>query len=338
MDAVMNDFGIDVTDFGIFAAFYYYGYAGLQIPAALLLDKFPSRIVIAGFITVCAIGLFMFSMFNDFRLAVLSRFLVGAGSAIGFLGTAKVISELFKPELFGRMIGLSFTIGLLGAIFGGKPLGTLTTHFTRQELGNYFGFVCVIIAGSVILFLNSGKKKENDKSFFSIKLLFNKELFLLALAGMLMVGTLEGFADVWGVPYVSLAFQKTKSEAAGLVSLIFFGMLGGGPFLAYLSQKFGTLKIVSLCGLSMALSFSIMLSGIWSGNLTIGSLLFVLGILCCYQVLIFEAGTNILGTQHTSIVVAFLNCVNMLGGSFFHTILGMLIKKIEMLYNPASMI
>ena len=44
--------------------------------------------------------------------------------------------------------------------------------------------------------------------------------------------------------------------------------------------------------------------------------------MCCYQLVIFAAGSDLVNSQYLGITIAFLNCVNMLGGSFFHTMIG----------------
>lgn len=51
-------------------------------------------------------------------------------------------------------------------------------------------------------------------------------------------------------------------------------------------------------------------------------LFFSVGLLCCYQVIVFSAGTNTVALRNLGVRVAFLNCINMLSGSFFHTCIG----------------
>lgn len=55
---------------------------------------------------------------------------------------------------------------------------------------------------------------------------------------------------------------------------------------------------------------------------TLYVLLFITGVLCCYQVLVFSMGVSLVPKHLASLTVAFLNCINMLGGSFFHSIIG----------------
>lgn len=137
-----------------------------------------------------------------------------------------------------------------------------------------------------------------------------------------MVGSLEGFGDVWGVPYLMTAYVINKGDAAGLISFIFFGMLFGGPLLALCSKRFGNYSVIGMCGFTMMLIFVLLLQSKTYSPLYLSVLFFVLGIMCCYQVIVFSAGSRLVEPKNLGITIAFLNCINMLGGSFFHTVIG----------------
>ncbi|MGL9688639.1 MAG: MFS transporter [Wolbachia sp.] len=125
MHQIMDQFAIDASHFGVLAAFYYCGYFGMQIPVAILLDRFGTRYI--AMLCGCYFGVFTYT--NNFYLAVLSRFLIGACSATGFLGVSKVVSKWFLRDQYTRMIGFSFTLGLTGTIYGGKPVGSLIESY-----------------------------------------------------------------------------------------------------------------------------------------------------------------------------------------------------------------
>nr|WP_277619280.1 MFS transporter [Legionella norrlandica] len=113
MQEIMAQFSIDAASFGLIAAFYYYGYAGMQIPVALLLEKFGARVIVCVFAILCGFGTLLFISTNNFYWALLGRFLIGVGSAVGFLSVSKVVSEWFSSSQYSKMIGFSFSVGLL---------------------------------------------------------------------------------------------------------------------------------------------------------------------------------------------------------------------------------
>ncbi len=327
MQEIMTQFSIDAASFGFLAAFYYYGYAGMQIPMALLLEKFGARKVVFAFALLCGLSALLFISTHNFYLALLSRFLIGVSSAVGFLGVSKVVSEWFSSTQYSQMIGFSFSIGLLGAVYGGKPVTQLISTYGGQRIGLALALCSISVGLVVYLVLRTPKNvkttKANEINLSHLSVLFtSRTLWTLALANLLMVGALEGFADVWGVPYLTTAFGFAKSDAALLVSLIFVGMLFGGPLLAFLSKKLGNYTIIGVCGIGLALAFLMLLSEHVSNWWILSALFFTIGLMCCYQVIVFAAGATLVSNKHLGITIAFLNCINMFGGSFFHTSIG----------------
>lgn len=334
MNQIMEQLSIDASHFGLLTAFYYYGYAGMQFPVAILLDRYHVRYVICAFASICGLASLVFSYTDNWYLACISRFLIGAGSAVGFLGVSKVVSNWFPKEQYAKMIGFSFTIGLMGAIYGGKPVSLLIENYSWQIIAFVLSCVSIALGLATALFLRSAnnnniKTEQEFKLVNFRKLLSSPIIWLLAIANLLMVGSLEGFGDVWGVQYLMKAHNLNKDIAAELVSFIFVGMLFGGPFLAYLSTKLGHYKVIVLCGFTMAGIFLLLLSGISYNWYYFAGLFFIIGIMCCYQVIVFAAGSELVSAQLLGITIAFLNCINMLGGSFFHTIIGYLMDLFQ---------
>jgi len=328
MQQIMQQFQIDATGFGLLASVYYYGYAGMQLPIAVLLDRFGARYVVCICAVLCGLSTLLFTYTDNWTLALISRFLVGAGSAAGFLATSKVISQWFDRQYYARMVGFSFTVGLLGAIYGGKPVSLLVENCGWQQVAFVLACVSIGIGVLTLLFLKtSSTTQEKEQSSLCVKdlrkLLSSSTIWLLAISNLLMVGPLEGFADVWGVNYLMQAIAVNKADAAGFVSYIFVGMLFGGPLLAAWAKRIGNYSVITMCSVGMVLAFLWLLYATTFFNAySLSALFFVVGILCCYQVLVFATGSELVTPAMLGITIAFLNCINMLGGSFFHSTIG----------------
>jgi len=328
MQQIMQQFQIDATGFGVLASVYYYGYAGMQLPIAILLERFGARYIVCICAVLCGLATLWFTYTDNWVFALLSRFLIGAGSAAGFLATSKVISGWFGPKYYARMVGFSFTVGLLGAIYGGKPVSLLVESFGWQDVAFVLALVSISIGLLTLLFLkNSELFNKNSQSSLSFKdlrkLLSAPTIWFLAIANLLMVGPLEGFADVWGVNYLIQAIAVNKSDAAGFVSYIFVGMLFGGPLLAAWAKRVSNYSVIAFCSAGMVLAFLWLLyAHTFLNAYALSAIFFVVGILCCYQVLVFASGSELVPPAMLGITIAFLNCINMLGGSFFHSTIG----------------
>src|SRR5262249_6496950 len=116
-------------------------------------------------------------------------------------------------------------------------------------------------------------------------------LFLCFSAG-LMVGPLEGFADVWGTAFLKQVYGFEGTLAASLPSLIFIGMCFGSPLLNFIADKMRNyLKTIFGAGVLMACCFGLfIITKIPSASLSVSFVL--IGICCAYQILaIYKAST-----------------------------------------------
>lgn len=330
MQDIMQKHEVDVLSFGLLSSMYYFGYAGMQIPIAILLERYGPRKILTLFILICSLGILLFVYATHWKLVLLSRFLIGVGSAVGFLGTSKIVSMYFPAKQYAKMIGLSFTVGLLGAFYGGKPVSMLIQTDGWESVGAWVG-LCGLVFAALSFFLIKelkGEKSVQEPVLKSLKeIARNPYLPLLAIANLLMVGSLEGFADVWGVSFLTNAYALEKVDAAFVTSWIFIGMLFGGPLLTSLASRFSTYLVTAMSGVVMALLFGVLLLGFPTLPYSaLCGVLFIIGIFCCYQVLVFVLGTQLSPPHLQGMTVAFLNCVNMLGGSFFHLLIASLLK------------
>ncbi|MFN7038367.1 MAG: MFS transporter [Alphaproteobacteria bacterium] len=327
---IRDKFQVDATSFGLLSSMYYFGYAGMQIPIAVLLEKYGPKYVISACVLIASLSNLAFVFTDQWWVALLGRFLIGAGSAVGFLGVSKIISLYFPSKHYGKMIALSFTFGLIGALYGGRPINSLMELLGWQHVLEIVSSLGIVLSILILLFIKSkndnGMTDINDVSILKqiISIIKNPQIIIIAIANLLMVGALEGFADIWGIIYLTKAYNFTKNDAATVTSSIFFGMIFGGPILSYFADKYNAYaQTLTVSGIIMGLLFISMLQGnnyFSYSNLCV--LTFIIGILCCYQVIIFTFCTKIVDAKLQGISIAFLNCINMLGGSFFHTSIG----------------
>lgn len=330
MNQIISQFEIDYSQFGMLAAFYYYGYASMQIPIAMMIDRFGVRKIVTIFALICGLATLIFTYTTNFYLALLSRTIIGIGSSVGILGVSKVISEWFDKDQYAKMIGFSFTLGLTGMIFGGKPTSLMIEKYQWHNVATILGFLSIAIGCVSYIFLRSPKKSAPSKEHIQTfdlsglkSILSSKLTWCIALSSLLMVGALEGFADVWGIQYLVTTYHIEKSNAAGIISFIPLGMLFGGPLLALLSQKIGShYLVISFCGFGMALIFIFLLINATNNSIVLSLLFISIGIMCCYQSLIFAVGAELVSSKNLGICIALLNSVNMLGGSLYHTVIG----------------
>ena len=200
---IIDHFGISAATFGQFSGVYYIGYSLMHLPIGILLDRFGPRKVMSASILLTVVGLLPL-VFSDYWVyPILGRVLTGMGSSAAILGIFKIVRMSFPEKRFARMLSISVTIGLVGAIYGGGPV-----NYLCEKLGS--GAVVQLLAGFGVLlafltyWIVPNMKKEASRPIFAdIKEVFyNRKVILACLFAGFMVGPLEGFADVWGATFL----------------------------------------------------------------------------------------------------------------------------------------
>ncbi len=351
---ILQKFSVSTIDFGHLAGYYYLGYAGMQIPLGFMLDRYNFKLVTFIAIVTTAIGTLIFSLADYWSMILFSRFLIGAGSAVAFLSIAKVTKSFFPEKFHSFMIGFSFTIGLSGAVVGGKPLKILFENF-GYGLSLQFLSLTALLIGVVVLVINDKKIEKiqsHTEDVISIKqtfkLIFNPTILLIGLFGGLMVGSLEGFADVWSMTFFSHIYHYSEHDSISAASILYIGMCVGGPVLAFFAKKFhSNILMIIFTGILTSIIFLILFSNENMSYISIVILMFCLGILCCYQVLVFTLTTQLVSRSCAGLSIAIINCINMSFGHFFHIIIsnimqnnwnGMVNERNNQVYDMATYI
>lgn len=335
-EEIIVRYGIDTLEFGSLAGFFYLGYAGLQIPIGIMLDKYRVKFVSIFWILITAIGTLFFAYCDNWNCILFGRFLIGAGSAVAFLSAAKVITSCFPKENHNFMLGLTFTFGLLGAIVGSIPMQKLFNYFGYKETFQILSITTVIIA--FIIFIINDKDillKEEVTSdtdaevsiMDAVRLLFNPYILTIGVCGGLLVGPLEGFADVWAMPFFEKVYSLSKEASLFLgATCVFIGMCIGGPLLGIIADKFPyPTFLVSSTGILTTAIFIILFKFNVQFIGLIGLMVF-LGILCCYQVIVFSMASSRVNAKYSGLAIAIINCLNMSFGHFFHKAISRIIQ------------
>ncbi|TXI36956.1 MAG: MFS transporter [Nitrosomonas sp.] len=320
---IMQQFDIGAATFGQFSGVYYIGYSLMHLPIGLMLDRFGPRKVMTSCIVLTVVGLLPLIFSDHWIYPIVGRLLIGMGSSAAILGVFKIIRMTFSEARFTRMLSLSVTIGLIGAIYGGGPL-----DFMRVELGYHvvveiFAVVGVILAVVTYWAIPEMEGKIEGGVWDNIKevLTNGRVLCSCAFAG-LMVGPLEGFADVWGSAFLKQVYGFDSGLSGTLPSMIFIGMCFGSPVLNLVAEKIGNyLVTIIAAGVVMTISFCMMLA--WQLPSTALSVLFVLvGVCAAYQILAIYKASTYAREQVAGLTTAVANMIIMIFGYGFHTAMG----------------
>lgn len=333
---LMSDFRLNAASLGVIAAFYFYSYTFMQIPAGLLYDKFGPRILITTSVIICSLGALFFGMTKSFQMLALGRFFMGIGSAFAFIGVLIVAARWFEERRFAMLVGIAQLLAAFGAMGGAFPLASMVSNLgwrTSINLLSIFGFVLSLLAA---IFIRDYPKDHPHSHtnhyklglFKSLKELVKEaQAWYLAIYAFCSWAPIAIFAALWGVPYLEKKFFLLKTEAALAVSCMWLGLMIVSPLLGWLSDKIRRRKslIVILAGVGTLASTYLLLTK----NLTITGaypLIFLMGAASSGQILTFALVKDTVKPNITATAIGFNNMAVVLGGAVFQPLVGSIIS------------
>lgn len=331
-DNVMHHFSINASQYSMLSL-YLVGYGIMQIPIGILLDHYGPKYIASFFILLCIISSYIFALTDNWYMVVLSRVLTGIGSSGAFISTTKIISLWFPRSFFSRMVGITVTAGLLGAILGAPLLGYLLKFLHWKSI------ILIISSAGLLILLQIIITVKNPKHFATRELVIRpvlKELWsilksgkliTIAILGALMVAPFSSFTDFWVVPFFMQIYGLSKANTTTIISSIYFGFCIGGPLLAHTAEKYNCYKLlISTCAISMFIIMLLFVSITIPYTLVI-ILSFFLGIFCAYQVLIFALAMDLGPNTLSATIIGLIQTLNMIGAFLYVPAIGILLDK-----------
>jgi MFS family permease len=327
---LMHDFSVTSTALGILSSFYYYSYTPLQIPCGAMVDYLGTRKILTISCAICTLGAYIFAQSDILFYAQVGRFLVGAGSACAFISCLKVASEWFSPAKFAVMTGLTTMMGTLGGTFGGPPLAWMVnTGGWRQAtlILALAGVVMTLFTWLTIRDCPAGGKVHHIHEMplkKSLKfLVFNPQVWMIAIYGCLMWLPIAAFAELWGVPYLMQTYNIDSEFASLATVMIFVGFAIGSPLAAWISEKYKSrLYAMKLSALGLLVIFSAIVFGPKVPLSLMFILLFLAGVCNGGQVLSFACIKEITSKRISGTAIGFTNAIVMMSGVIFQPLLG----------------
>lgn len=329
VEELMRDFAVGAGVLGHLSAAYFYGYAGMQIPVGLLLDRFGPRRLMTTAALVCAGGCLLFGAGNSLAMVTAGRLLIGASAAFSLVGAMAIAGQWFPAHRFAIFSGLAMAAGMAGGVFGQAPL-----RFAI-EASDWRTAMLLLAAGGAILAVAAWatvRDRWRGTGGMAVALsglgavVRHRQTQLIALAGLGTSAPLLAFAGLWGVPFLETAYGMSRASAAGLTSVFFVGWGLGAPLFGWLSDRIGRRRdplLIALALKTVALAALIYIPGL--PLVALIALSFLVGFFGSAQILCFA----LVKENHTSALsgtaIGFLNSIVTGAGALFQPLVGILL-------------
>lgn len=246
-------------------------YAGMQIPAGVLLDRYGSRIMIAvgAFIMMSAQLALAFT--ESLPVAIGARIAVGAGDALTFISVLRLVPQWFPPRQVPLVSQFTGILGQLGQVMSALPFmlllsgpGWTFAYGSAAAVGLLaFALALSVIRdappGADVVAVPAGAK-EIGRQIKTVWMRPGTRLGFFSHMGTQF--SITTFALLWGVPYLKSAQGLDSATVGSLLTLSVISAIVAGPILGILTGRYPMRRswLVLTIMVASALMWTIVLS------------------------------------------------------------------------------
>jgi MFS family permease len=243
---LMQAFSASGTLVGLLSAAYFYPYAGLMVPAGVLIDALGVRRVVAAGGAVMGLGTILMGVTTAQGLLFAGRLAVGAGASVTFVGALKVAAVWFPPSHFATLSAVTATMGVLGGLAATAPLAALVAVAGWRWALVSIGLITV--AGAVLCLAavrdHPGGRLQSAPPAAALRdvlagtrqVLQNRRTWPPFIAFFLLYSAASNLM-LWVVPYLRDVYGLETTEAAVQATGISLALMVAGPLTGYLSDR-----------------------------------------------------------------------------------------------------
>ncbi len=264
---LMTEFAIGGAMLGTLSALYFYPYFLLQVPLGGMLETFGTRRLLAAALLMAATGSFLFGIAQSLEVAYLGRILIGIGSSVGFLGSLALASKWFPANRFAFLAGLVMFIGMASGMAAQAPLAFLIDLYGWRNCLLALGVFGFALSALVLMFVRNAPAASDARTdtptdraspadsarwsdlFAALRLaMFSANVWKMAIVAATMAGPMLALGGLWGTPYLMIAYDLTRTEAALYMSLLLLGWAISSPISGWLSDRIRQRKLILIWG------------------------------------------------------------------------------------------
>lgn len=331
VEELMRDFSVGGAAIGNLSALYFYGYAGMQIPVGLMIDRFGPRRLLAVSALICGASCLLAAWSPTLEGVALGRFLIGASAAFSLVGAFAVAGQWFPPTQFALLGGLAMAAGMAGGVLGQAPVRLLVEANGWRPTVAMTAIGGLVIAVMAIAFVRD--KTRGSGGLGSVlsglaTVARNPQTWLISLAGLGANGTLLGFGGLWGVPFMGAAHGLEPAKAAFVTSLLIAGWGCGAPFFGWLSGFMGRRRAPFLIGYAITMpSFVTLVYGPPLPTEAVAALTFLAGFGGAAQIVCFATVREVNPPALAGTAIGIVNALVTGTGAVYQPLIGWLLDR-----------
>ncbi|MCS5711614.1 MFS transporter [Candidatus Berkiella aquae] len=323
-------FKLTAEQFSSLGSIYLFSYSLLQIPLGFILDRIGVRKVVMMSIILCILGTLIFSFATHLWMLQLGRFLIGLGSAPAFICALKLVNDHLPEKYSGLFMGMTLSLGTLGALLSGKCMVTILELNGWQHSLNLcaaFGLVILVLAfiaipkQTTVVDVQTNNLNQLRQGLSDI--FKSREIIIYSIVAVSVYTPLCVLADLWGTAFLMEKYALSRAVSAELSLYLYGGLTVGSLLLPWLSMRWNKSKeTILFCAMGIMISLFFLL---YANNLHLWQLSMILtsiGVFCAAEMICFASAVQFSPKRHSGLTLGVVNTLNMLGGAIIQQFIG----------------
>lgn len=240
-----SDLALDSSQLGALSSAYFLGFAIMQLPLGILLDRLGARRVQAVLLLIAAIACWNFSLADSYWHLWFSRALMGVGTAGALMAALKAFRFWYAASRQQSLAAVMMISGTSGALFATLPVRWFVNDFGWRPVFAATGFMLLVVAMAIAVFLPRDEEQACKKAaagtarrgYIRQNIATYRQIFTdgyfwrFGLTSMFTHGGVGAMQSLWLGPWLVNVQGFTLNQAAERLLYFNFAML-----LGYLAQ------------------------------------------------------------------------------------------------------
>jgi sugar phosphate permease len=339
-EALGATFDTSGTELGLLHSSFFYIYAGLQIPAGLIVDRYGPRRVGAVGLAVMTVGAVGFALAGSFWAAFLGRAVVGLGGSVLYIATLRYCANWFLPEEYATMTGFTIAASGVGGILATRPLaaalssvGWRASVLAAAAAGGVLAVAVAVVvrdtperAGYDTVGEAMDAAPLSDVVANTKRVLGEPETWLMGVMLFFVIGTNFAVLGLWGVPYVVDVYGVDVEQASWYVLVGNAGFVLGSPAMGALSDRLDRrteLVVASTVGFTLAYASLVFTPPLF----VVGVALFVALFLMGGAAIVYTVGKERHASDVGGTIAGAINSMGYFGAAVLPAVMGAVLDR-----------
>lgn len=332
-DFMMQKYHINISQTTGLVNASLYGYAVMQIPTGVLVDKIGVRRLCIVSWSITFVATLIMTLTSSYHTALLMRFLIGASTASAVTSVMKVQALWFDAIYFSHLSAAMALISNIGNLLVTLPLSYLISKIGAQ---NSMWCICLITLFCVLLLFVFVKDKDNaiQQNEFHVtnalkEVLLNPHSWPPMLIIFTFISTSTSLCGFWGIEYLCQTYHLTTVQASKYMIFLSIGFMAGSPLVSLMdkvNKRNNRLNLQIFTGVYLLCWVYIVVFYRGRPPLIMIPLLFcIMGVVLMFHLLPFTVSKEVNKIENSGIATSSVNSMEFFGSSMINSIIGFLI-------------